>query len=214
MMEGPDPELRLSTLGYDNMCDENKRYQEEIQRLTALLRENNISYKVELPPGTIKYISKNTTSNTILQKSSTGTSTSGPSKLTDATKPHLPTEILLRILAFALQSPEPVIDPFYKMRKDNVMIYERFSRNHLNICCLAVCHGFHTEGVRLLIESNDFVFTQAAALENFAKISTQLRSTIKEVTLRVGIIFDLCSLIGIPQSILKARGSNPFTFIY
>lgn len=195
MMEGPDPELRLSTLGYDNVSDENTRYREEIRRLTALLRENNISYKVDPLPGTIKYISKNVISNTTFQKPSTSTSTTDPTNSTEATKPHLPTEILLRILAFALKSLEPVIDPFYKFRKDNVTMYERFSRSHLNINCLAVCRDFHTEGVRILIESNDFVFTQAAALEHFAKISTQLRSTVKEVTLRVGTIFELCSLI-------------------
>lgn len=179
MMEGPDPELRLSTLDYDHVCDENKRYQAEIQRLTTLLRENNISYKAETSQVAFKYISKNATS-TMSQTSSTT-----PVNRNGSKKPRLPIEILLRILAFSLKSPKPVIDPFYNLRKENVTTVERSSMSNFNISCLAVCRDFHTEGVRMLVESNDFVFTQAAALDNFAKVSTLLRSTIKNVTLRV-----------------------------
>jgi hypothetical protein len=43
----------------------------------------------------------------------------------------------------------------------------------------------NVEGTRLLFANNEFVFTQTAALENFAKFSPELRSTVKNVTLRV-----------------------------
>ncbi len=49
---------------------------------------------------------------------------------------------------------------------------------------LAVCKAYHDDG-RKLFFSNEFVFTQVAALENFALVSRELRSTIKHVTLRV-----------------------------
>jgi hypothetical protein len=44
---------------------------------------------------------------------------------------------------------------------------------------------FQVEGLRLLFANNTFIFTQAAALENFAKNPYSLRSTVKQVTLRV-----------------------------
>ncbi|KAJ5052227.1 uncharacterized protein L3040_001985 [Drepanopeziza brunnea f. sp. 'multigermtubi'] len=181
MMDGPDPEIRLSALQYENVVDENKRYQSEIQRLTALLREHNIQYRVA-PPGTINHVSKNLTINSHGQeKSATADSYSADGEA----RPYLPMEILFRILGFALKSKHPVIDPFYKFRKENATSAEYSGRGDLNINCLAVCHAFRAEGMRLLIGSNDFVFTQAAALENFAKVPTQLRATIKHVTLRV-----------------------------
>ncbi|CAL3965331.1 unnamed protein product [Diplocarpon coronariae] len=175
MMEGPDPEIRLSALQYDTVCDENKRLKDEIQRLNALLRQNSILQTIQPSPGPINRelpIFK-------------GVNTHCKYPSSEQIKPYLPDEILLQILGFALKSPRAIIDPFYKMREDNVTSYERFSRKDINIQCLAVSHIFYAEGVRLLVENNEFVFTQASALENFAKISTELRSTIKNVTLRI-----------------------------
>ncbi|PVH81125.1 hypothetical protein DL98DRAFT_654300 [Cadophora sp. DSE1049] len=168
MMEGPDPELRLSTLQYDTLLSESKRNADEVQRLKALLRQHNIEFDTSLPVS-IKYVSKNGSS----QESD------------DGLKPRLPTEILLRILGFALTSPVPIIDPFYKLRVQNVAKVERLSRQYINVQCLGVSQVCKTEGMRILLEQNKFVFTQAVALENFAKISPELRSTIKHVTFRV-----------------------------
>jgi len=170
MMEGPDPELRLSTLQYDTLLSESKHNADEVQRLKALLRQHNIEFDISLPVS-IKYVSKNSPSE----------------ESDDGLKPRLPTEILLRILGFALISPVPIIDPFYKLRFQNVTKLERVSRQHINVQCLGVSQVYRTEGMRILLEQNRFVFTQAAALENFAKISPELRSTIKHVTFRVGI---------------------------
>ncbi|CZT00947.1 hypothetical protein WAI453_009443 [Rhynchosporium graminicola] len=167
MMEGPDPELRLSTLGYDTLLQESKRQADELQRLKFLLRKHNIEPDTSLPV-TIKYVSKNAIH-----------------KEFDGLTPFLPTEILLRILGYALTSPVPVIDPFYRMRIQNVTRPEQFSRQHINVECLSVSRVFNTEGTRLLLENNRFIFTQAAALENFAKISPELRATVKDVRLRV-----------------------------
>ncbi|PBP27223.1 hypothetical protein BUE80_DR001860 [Diplocarpon rosae] len=175
MMDGPDPEIRLSALQFDTVCDENKRFRDEIQRLTALLRQNGISQTFPPSPDPIN--------DRIPVCKGVNTNFKTPSP--ESIKPYLPDEILLQILGFALKSPRAIIDPFYKMRKDNVTSYERFSRDDINIQCLAVSHSFHAEGVRLLVENNEFVFTQASALENFAKISTELRSTIQNVTLRI-----------------------------
>ncbi|KAH7312969.1 hypothetical protein BKA65DRAFT_542521 [Rhexocercosporidium sp. MPI-PUGE-AT-0058] len=168
MMEGPDPELRLSTLQYDTLLAESKRNADEVKRLKFLLRKHHIECDTSLAV-TIKYVCKNDP----LVKSD------------DDLKPRLPAEILLRILGFALTSPVPVVDPFYRLRDKNITMIERFSRRFINIRCLAVSQVFKTEGMRILLENNEFVFTQAAALENFAKVPPRLRSTIKHVTLRV-----------------------------
>lgn len=55
---------------------------------------------------------------------------------------------------------------------------------------LATCKAFHEEGRKLFFNSS-FVFTQVVALDNFALVSREFRSTIKHVTLRVvGKYFD------------------------
>lgn len=175
MMEGPDPKLQLSTLQFENVVDENKRYQQEIETLTALLSKHNIQY----PAGPF------TASHDVPQILSAATPPQGTGTAATPTTTRLPIEILLRILAFALKSKSPIIDPFYTFRKENATALEYARRGSLNINCLAVSHAFRKDGIRLLIESNDFIFTQAAALENFAKFPLHLRATIKHVTLRV-----------------------------
>lgn len=55
---------------------------------------------------------------------------------------------------------------------------------------LATCKAFYEEGRRLFF-NNSFVFTQVIALDNFAWVPRELRSTVKHVTLRVvGKYFD------------------------
>ncbi|KAL2060950.1 hypothetical protein VTL71DRAFT_9002 [Oculimacula yallundae] len=170
MMEGPDPDLRLSTLRYENLLEESKRQADELKRLKFLLKKHNIEADTSLPV-IIKYVPKN--------------ASTSPEEPEQKLTPCLPTEIMLRILGFALTSPEPIIDPFYKLRNQNITRVERFSRQWINIQCLSVSQVFNVEGTRILVENNRFIFTQAAALENFSRISPQLRSTVKHVTLRV-----------------------------
>jgi hypothetical protein len=49
---------------------------------------------------------------------------------------------------------------------------------------LSTCKAYHEEGNKLFFE-NEFVFTQVPALEKFAKISLDFRSTMQHVTLRI-----------------------------
>jgi hypothetical protein len=82
-------------------------------------------------------------------------------------------------------SKKPIIDPFYKLDKDNITKSERTSRQGIAIQFLAASKSMNVEGTRLLFANNEFVFTQVAALENFANFSPELRSTVKNLTLRV-----------------------------
>jgi hypothetical protein len=84
-----------------------------------------------------------------------------------------------------MTSLNPLIDPFYAIDKCHVTSAERENRADINLSFLATAKIFRREGIRLLIENNKFVFTQVAALDNFAKISESLRSTVKQVTFRI-----------------------------
>lgn len=170
MMEGPDPTASLASRRYDTLEKENKNHIDEIKRLKALLATHKIPIE---PLGNFPVQPRRRSA-----RRSTQSPPTGP-------LPQLPTEIQLRILRHALTSPDSIIDPFYKLRRDNVTKEEWSRTKRINIHCLATCKAFKVEGLQLLFANNSFIFTQAAALENFAKIPEHLRATVKQVTLRV-----------------------------
>jgi hypothetical protein len=184
-MEGPNPKASLASSRYDALAAENERNMAELERLRALLDQNNISFapsasKPKLPKSSALPLDRTRS------RRSLRSSCYMPEAVEEKPLPHLPTEIQLRILAYGLKSKKPIIDPMYKIEKDNITKAERTSRHQdINIHLLAVSKSMNVEGTRLLFANNEFVFTQAAALENFAKFSQGLRSIVKNVTLRV-----------------------------
>jgi hypothetical protein len=171
MMEGPDPTASLASRRYDELEKENKNNVDEIQRLKALLVANNIPWK--------------SSKQFAMQPRRRSTRHASATQPACKPLPHLPTEIQLRILGHALTSPKPIIDPFYKLRRDNVTKEEWSRHKQINIHFLATCKSFQVEGTRMIFANNSFVFTQAAALENLVKLPKDLRSIVKDVTLRV-----------------------------
>jgi hypothetical protein len=169
MMEGPDPTASLASRRYDALEKENKNNLDEIKRLKALLA----THKIPCEPSV----------NFALQPRRRSARRS--MQLPNRPLPQLPTEIRLRILSHALTSPDPIIDPFYKLRRDNVTKEEWSRTKQINIHFLATCKAFRVEGLQLLFANNSFIFTQAASLENLAKLPHHLRTTVKQVTLRV-----------------------------
>jgi len=167
-MEGPNPTASLASRRYDALEVENKKHVDEIKRLKAILAAHKIPSE---PP-----------INLAMQppRRSARRSAQGLSK----DLPKLPVEIQLRILSNAMTCPDPIIDPFYKLNRDTV-VKEEWRKKQININFLATCKAFHVEGLRLLFANNTFIFTQAPALEDFAKLPVHLRSTVKQVTLRV-----------------------------
>lgn len=168
-MEGPDPTASLASHRFDIVEKENKNHLDEIKRLKTLLVANKIPCESSV--------------NFIVQ--SRRRSTRRLTKPSGKPLPQLPTEIQLRILSHALTSPHPIIDPFYGLRRDTVTKEEWSRTKQININFLTTCKTFHVEGLQLLFANNTFIFTQAAALENFAKNPYCLRSIVKQVTLRV-----------------------------
>jgi hypothetical protein len=170
MMEGPDPTASLASRRYDALENENKSHIDEIKRLKAILA----AHKIPSDPAVNFAVHP--------RRLTLRRSTQAPTK----PLPKLPIEIQLRILRFALTSPDPIIDPFYKRRRDTLTKKEwEQCTMQINIHFLATCKAFQIEGLQMLFANNSFIFTQVRALENFAKLPTHLRSTITQVTLRV-----------------------------
>ncbi|KAG6032952.1 hypothetical protein E4U41_007067 [Claviceps citrina] len=99
--------------------------------------------------------------------------------------PSLPTEVILRILQFALQSPHPIIDPLSRLVPENLSDVEKSRGNQIAIHFLATCRALHAEGTRYLWESNTFVFTSPESLRHFSELSPEFRHKITSVNLRV-----------------------------
>jgi hypothetical protein len=175
MMESYDPEVAHSTMQFDTLVQENRRLAEEVKQLRALLVQNNIPIPTD-------------SQNTVARDSEPSPGLCNKNGLSDLEGdkllPELPMEIMLRILDYGVTSPTPLIDPFHKLRRGNITKAERSSRKHINIALLAISKAFNIEGNRLLLENNELIFTQASALERFAKVSAAHRVNIENITIR------------------------------
>jgi hypothetical protein len=177
MWEGPSYYPSALEINHETLKTENQSHLEEIQRLRALLNENKIAWAK--PPSTKRSILRQST----LLRWTRGDTSKLRLKSTKPL-PHLPNEIIIRILGLVVTSPTPIIDPFWKLRPENITKDEK-AHASIDIGFLATCKAFKVEGIRLLMANNTFIFTQVAAVQNFAKVPIDLRSTVKNITLRV-----------------------------
>ncbi|KAJ2982641.1 hypothetical protein NUW58_g6400 [Xylaria curta] len=99
--------------------------------------------------------------------------------------PHLPVEIQLRVLSYALTSPHPIVDPLCKSRPERMLPREKGKRNHIAIHFLATCRAYRFEGTRYLWSNNTFLFTSPASLRQFAELDLSYRQNIRHVTFRL-----------------------------
>jgi hypothetical protein len=172
-----------------NLVEDNAKAKLEIERLRGLLRDHDIPWALQSrngstqtakgspkrpPPGTLESSrTVRTRMNFVIPEAK------------QKNKYKLPLEILRLILGYAVTSSVPIIDPFFKLRKGNCTKEEYATKKKYCINFLATSEEFNTEGTKLLITRNTFIFTQAAALENFQRISPQWRSAIESLTFRV-----------------------------
>jgi hypothetical protein len=110
MMEGPNPKASLASSRYDTLAAENERNVAELERLRALLDQNNIPFtpsasKPKLPKSSALSLDRTRSRRSL--RSSSGM----PEAIEEKPLPHLPTEIQLRILAYGLKSKKSIIDP-------------------------------------------------------------------------------------------------------
>lgn len=146
---------------------------EENLRLKRILRENGISWS---PIAQAHMKRKDPTSRRTRSSLSAHAAVS---------RPHLPIEVVWRILKFAMTSSHPIIDPLSPLTAENLTDWERVRGNQIAIHFLATCKSLHAEGTRYLWECNDFVFTTPQALRHFSELQPSLRQKIGRVTLRI-----------------------------
>ncbi|KAI0399528.1 hypothetical protein F4802DRAFT_602901 [Xylaria palmicola] len=106
-------------------------------------------------------------------------------KYYNQTLPHLPVEILLRILSYALTSTHPLVDPLCKRKPERMLPTEKGKRNNIAIHFLATCRAYHFEGTKFLWSNNTFIFTNPASLRQFAELDLCYRQGIRHVTFRL-----------------------------
>ena len=187
MWEGPSYNPSALEVNHELLKSQLQRNNEEIHRLRKLLDVNGISWaKPQSQP------SSSTKLKCVTRSSNSGHSTLFPRTRSVVAKqknaqrrlPHLPNEVLLRILKATVVQSHPVIDPFWKLLPENLTGQEQ-KRTGLNLGFLSTNKFFRNEGIKLFIMNNQFIFTQASALQNFANFSLDSRATIEHVTLRI-----------------------------
>lgn len=152
--------------------------------LKRLLRENGISWRPEASAS----VSASTSTSTSTSQEARGLT---PARITRATArrsktlPHLPVELQLRILSYAMTSPLPIVDPLSKVQNDHLLLREKVKSNQIAIHFLATCKAYYVEGARYLWNNNSFVFTTPEALRHFAEVPLNHRMNIRSVNFRV-----------------------------
>ncbi|KAG8425483.1 hypothetical protein J3458_002178 [Metarhizium acridum] len=146
---------------------------EENMRLKRILRENGISWS---PVAQAHLIQQNPALRRRTRASMSAHELGCPS---------LPTEVILRILKFAMKSPYPIIDPLSRLSHEHLSEKEKTRGNQVAIHFLATCRVLRTEGTRYFWETNNFTFTTPEALRNFSELSSQYRNQITHLNLRI-----------------------------
>jgi hypothetical protein len=150
----------------------NQQLEEENARLKKILRENGIAWSsVALEHLDRGQLTKRRTRSYV--------------SLRESKTPYLPTEVLLRILKYALKSPYPLIDPLSPLDPENLTDEEKSRGNQIAIHFLATCKALHFEGTKYLWESNTFTFTTPEAVRNFAELRADIRATINTINFRI-----------------------------
>ncbi|UNI21874.1 hypothetical protein JDV02_007823 [Purpureocillium takamizusanense] len=149
----------------------NQELTEENLRLKRILRENGISWSP--------------VAQAHLKQRDPNKRRTRSSMAHDLGRPHLPTEVILRILKFALTSAHPIIDPLSPTTSDHLTEREKTRGNQIAIHILATCRALQVEGTRYLWEGNEFTFTTPEALRHFAELSPGFRHKVTTVRLRI-----------------------------
>jgi hypothetical protein len=173
----------------DTIRTQNRALTEENLKLKRLLRTHGISWSpsITLEAECSPVLARRTSSRSLRSRTSLSGGSSGSNGTDQKSKmPHLPMEVQLRILYYALTSTHPIIDPLSKFQPHNVTTKEMTIRkNQLAIGFLTTCKAFHAEGTRILWGHNSFVFTTHTALRNFANLDLRFRKGIKSICLRI-----------------------------
>lgn len=154
---------------------QNRQLEDENLRLKRLLREHGIPWNesVATHPG--------------FQSSTTRRRSSRLSALDQAAHrlPHLPVEVILRIMEYALTAKDPIIDPLLKLEPENLTVAEAKRGPQIAISLLSTCKAYNVDGKRIFWSGNTFTFTSPESLRRFADLAPQFRAGIHHINLRI-----------------------------
>lgn len=154
---------------------QNRQLEDENLRLKRLLREHGIPWNdsVATHPG--------------FQSSTRRRRSSRLSALDQTTHrlPHLPVEVILRIMEYALIAKDPIIDPLSKLDHENLTVAEAKRGPQIAINLLSTCKAYNVDGKRIFWSGNTFIFTSPETLRRFADLPYQFRIGIRHITLRI-----------------------------
>lgn len=173
--DGRDQEEQAESRYNAPLRVQNRQLEEENLRLKRLLREHSIPWNASVAthPGF---------SSTVHRRRSSRLSALdfGCHRL-----PHLPVEVVLRIMEYALIAKESIIDPFCKLDHENLTVSEAKRAPQVAINLLATCKAYNVDGKRVFWSQNNFTFTSPQSLRRFADLSFDFRSNIRHITLRI-----------------------------
>lgn len=162
---------------------QNRLLADENLKLKRLLRENNIAWS----PISAAYLEQTAQSSLPPHRPTTRrwSGAAATATVTAGAFPLLPTEVLLRILQYALTARDPIIDPLCKLKPENLTSKEKSRGNQIAIHILATCKVLHVEGTRILWTKNTFTFTTPENLRRFCDLDFTFRKTIKRINMRI-----------------------------
>lgn len=141
--DGRDQEEQSEILFNAPLRTKNRQLEDENMHLKRLLREHGIPWSDSVAGHQVF-------------RSSTSNSTSGrrrSSRLSAVGQhrfPHLPVEVILRILHYALVADGPIIDPLSKLNTETLTSAEAKCGPQIAIGFLATCKAYHVDGKRIL----------------------------------------------------------------
>lgn len=173
--DGRDQEEQAEIRYNAPLRTQNRLLDDENMRLKRLLREHGIPWNdaVASHPG--------------FQSSTRRRRSSRLSALDQATHrlPHLPVEVVLRIMEYALVAKEPIIDPLSKLDHENLTTAEIKRGPQVAINLLSTCRAYNIDGKRIFWSQNTFTFTSPEALRHFADLAFHFRAEVRHITLRI-----------------------------
>jgi len=169
----------------DPLRSKNRQLEDENTRLKQLLRKNGIPWSPSVASQMGSIVGVRSEATRVQPARRARASVAAASEELKMKLPYLPTEILLRVLQYAMTSPEPIIDPLSPRRTQNLTVAEKTQGITIAIGFLATCRAFYAEGRRVLWGNNSFVFTSVEALRNFSELDFSIRQGITHIKLRV-----------------------------
>lgn len=176
--DGRDQEEQSEILYNAPLRTKNRQLEDENMHLKRLLREHGIPWSDSVAS---HHAFRSSDSHpTSRRRRSSRLSAVGQHRF-----PHLPVEVILRILHYALVADGPILDPLSKLNTETLTSAEIKSGPQIAIGFLATCKAYHVDGKRILWTKNKFSFTSPAALRKFSELDFDLRKGIEFINLRI-----------------------------